>query len=94
MGYYIETDSATNKAAWLVKNARGVIVPGPVPAPAPDIIPVVVMHNECFEAAGIAFNAQELASFAHPDGRRKEYLLVPREEVVRLCPYVESKLAW
>lgn len=94
MGYYIETDSATNKAAWLVANARGVIMPGPVPAPTPDIIPVVVMHNGYFEAAGIAFNAKELASFAHPDGRHKEYLLVPREEVIRLCPYVESKLAW
>ena len=33
-------------------------------------------------------------SVVYPDGRRKEYLLVPREEVIRLCPYVESKLGW
>jgi hypothetical protein len=57
MGCYIETGAAKNKAKWLVEHAGGTIVPRATPAH--DSIPVVVCDNGPFEAAGIAFDAEE-----------------------------------
>lgn len=93
MGYYIETTGPRNKAAWLVKNARGTIVPQATPSA--DSIPVVVMDNGQFEAAGIAFSSSELAAFTSPgDYRPKTIVMVPKEEVLKLNPSVASRLSW
>lgn len=89
MGYYIETDSPHNKADWLFRNANA------SSTPQPNHIPVVVMDNGYFEAAGIAFDKSELDAFTDPsDHRPKTTVYVPRDEVVRLCPFVASKLKW
>lgn len=93
MGYYIETSGPKNKAQWLVNNAKGVIVPAATPSA--DSIPVVVMNNGPFEAAGIAYNQDELAAFTSPhDYRPKTIVMVPRDEVLKLNPSVESRLSW
>lgn len=93
MGYYIETEAAKNKANWLVDNAGGVIVQQATPTPTHDSIPVVVVDNGPFEAAGIAYDQEELRAFTDPfDPRPKTIVMVPRDNVIKLCPRVESKL--
>jgi len=87
MGYYIETDSPHNKADWLLKNAKA------SRTYQPNYIPVVVMDNGYFEAAGVAFDKREFDAFTNPSDRRpKTIVYVPRDEVIRLCPFVEPKL--
>lgn len=94
MGYYIETNGPKGKAKWLVDNAKAVITPAPVAGTA-DTIPVCVVDNGPFEAAGIAFDENELACFAdRNDTRERKWLSVPRAEVIRLCPEVEYALNW
>lgn len=93
MGFYIEATGGKDKAAWLVKNAKGTIVPKATPTP--DSIPVVVMDNGPFEAAGVAFNQRELDAFTSPsDYRPKTIVMVPRDEVLKYCPHVQARLAW
>lgn len=93
MGYYIEATGGKQKAAWLVKNAKGVIVQKA--NPTMDSIPVVVIDNGPFEAAGIAYNQDELEAFTSPrDYRPKTIVMVPREEVIKHCPAVEHRLDW
>lgn len=93
MGYYIEATGGKNKAAWLVQHAKGTIVSKATPTP--DSIPVVVMDNGPFEAAGVAFDADELDAFTSPsDWRPKTIVMVPRDEVLKYCPEVQTRLAW
>jgi len=93
MGYYIETTVSKGKVAWLVKHANGIIVPKATPTK--DSIPVIVIDNGPFEAAGIAFNSDELLVFTRPhDPRPKTIVMVPREKVIELCPFVKDMLAW
>ena len=93
MGCYIETGAAKNKAKWLVEHAGGTIVPRATPAH--DSIPVVVCDNGPFEAAGIAFDAEELRAFTDPfDCRPKTIVMVPRDKVTELCPAVKDRLDW
>lgn len=93
MGFYIETSSNKNKAQWLVDNAKGTIVNQAVPTH--DSIPVVVLDNGLFEAAGIAFDESELAEFTRPqDRRRRTIVMVPRDQVIRYRPEVGRFLKW
>lgn len=93
MGYYIETGSNKGKANWLRSNAKAISFNRS--QISSDLIPVVVVDNGPFEAAAIAFNSKELDEFLDPDGEREvEKLLVPRMEVIRLCPRVEKRLEW
>lgn len=94
MGYYIETNGHKGKAKWLVDNAKAVVIREPVDGTA-DMIPVCVVDNGPFEAAAIAFDSEELACFNDPnDDRFRTWLNVPRAEVLKLCPHVESALKW
>lgn len=94
MGYYIETGKRLGKAKWLVDNAKAMITFAPVAGTA-EMIPVCVIDNGAFEAAGIAFDSEELSCFNNPtDYRLKTWLSVPRAEVLRLCPHVEPALKW
>ncbi len=93
MGYYIEATGGKNKAAWLVRYAKGKVVPEATPSA--DSIPIVVVENESFEVAGIAFDARELARFTRPsDPRPKVIVMVPRDQVCGYCPEVQTRLAW
>ena len=88
MGYYIETGASKGKAKWLRENAKA------TSDRQPGTIPIVVLDNGAFEAAGIAFNQAEFNHFMRPSGRLFEVVYVPREEVIKLCPFVEDRLEW
>jgi len=95
MGFYIETNSHKNKAEWLIANAKAVEYNYPMPGNE-KYIPVIVINNGVFEAAGIAFNPLELDAFtlSMNDTRPRRYLLIPRSEIIRLKPSVEEHLKW
>lgn len=47
-----------------------------------DSLPVVLVNNFAFTAAGIAYNEGEVRAFTDPsDGRPKRYFMVPRENL-------------
>lgn len=97
MGYYIETTVSKNKTKWLCEHALGEIQSNAEVAAdnaTNNKIPICVMDNGPFEAAGIAFNYEELQAFAYPDSRRKQWLLLPREEIIKHCPHVKELLNW
>jgi hypothetical protein len=97
MGYYIDTPHNKNKAKWLVDNCDAVKLPilHKDSHVSPGYVPVIVIDNEYFEAAGIAFDRDELEVFTSlRDGRPKQFLYMPRNKVIELCPLVEKHLKW
>lgn len=83
MGIYIDPKTCS-KETWLQKNAEP-IRPGignykyeecPV-----DCLPVVLMFNNYFNAAGIAYNRSEFDAMARNDGRVKMLYIVKREKL-------------
>lgn len=54
-----------------------------------DALPVILVDNGAFKAAGIAYDAHERDAFLHPDRRPKTWWLVPRD---RLRPYLPENL--
>lgn len=77
MGYYINIDSkgtelpSLGKANHLIQDGAKQI---PVPQEWQEGI-VCVVDNGFFEAAGYAYDEDEMEAFRHPDGRRKIWLL-------------------
>lgn len=86
MGYYIETSKNHGKAEDIA-NAYS----GKVHALPPDYDAetakgngiIVVMDNGPFEAAGFAYSPEEYASFLRHDGRRRQYVTLPRDVAER-----------
>lgn len=83
MGIYINPKTCS-KEAWLIQNAEP-IRPGignykyedcPV-----DCLPVVLMLNNYFTAAGVAYNRSEFEALTRPDGRVKMLYIVKREKL-------------
>lgn len=94
MGYYIETEHNTGKGNWLMEHAKAIKTKLPQPATTTHI-PVVVVHNRGFEAAGICYSPQKQREFTRSDDLRpKEFFMVPREEVFHLCPPVKVEMEW
>lgn len=94
MGFYIQTSGPHNKAQWLIANceAKAVTLGS---EPPKGYVPVVVVNNGPFEAAGIAFNKQELGVFSNPkDTRQRVQLILTRAEILKQCPMVEELLDW
>jgi hypothetical protein len=96
MGYYIETDKPLNKAQILldsIPSAREVTrnkldfdVTGRT-------VIVCVVNNGPFDAAAICYSLNELRAFNEPtDYRPKRWLVIPRDEVVKLNRSVADKL--
>lgn len=96
MGYYIDAEDipAKGKATVLIEK-YGAVKPNPGDSVPPDKVPVVVIENGPFDAAGIAFDSQELREFLI-DGtsRRRTLLLMDRATVIELCPRVQKVLRW
>ncbi len=57
------------------------------------IVPIVVISNFLFDAAGIAYSEREYREFTDPrDHRPKRILLMQEEDVLARCPYVKEML--
>ena len=84
MGIYINPKEGT-KEEWLAKHAKEVnsitwdILPK-------DILPVVLVDNGGFTAAGIAYCKSELEQFQYEDGRPKKWFLAKVEDLQKVQP--------
>jgi len=97
MGYYIETGELKLKYLWIEQYMKGKILPKDqiLTNKSNDNVPVVVVSNGPFEAAGIAYSEREWEAFNLPDDfRPKKYLLVPKEEIVKQNPKHEGIFEW
>jgi hypothetical protein len=93
MGFYIETPMDKGKADFLIQNHRAQEIHPPIVANG-EMIPVCVVDNGPFEAAGIAFDRGEVDVFLGGSPRPKRWLLMPLEEILKLCPKVGEYLNW
>jgi hypothetical protein len=76
MGCYINPRT-TSKEAWLAENGTPTNGPGQI---TETHVPVVLVNNGPFNAAGVAFSQRELEAFTQPgDFRPKQWFLVSRE---------------
>ena len=84
MGYYIDPQNET-KEAWLSKHGK----------PSPDQpkwkaavkagdLPVCLVDNRLFTAAGVCYSEREQEQFAQPDGRRKFWFTVPVKHLIEV----------
>lgn len=78
MGCYVNPTNMS-KEAWLAEHGRQ--IPVLSCQITEDEVPVCLVNNGLFTAAGVAFSADELQAFIHPDGRHKEYFMVKREDL-------------
>jgi len=86
MGFYIETSSPRNKAAWLVHNLSGTLCNriDAIEALADGEGVIVVIHNPAFEAAAFAYSPEEFARLHQPgDLRPRGYVIVDFGEASR-----------
>lgn len=77
MGYYINSNSKGGSLAPIDK-ANQLIADGAKRIPEPKEFQeglVCVFENGLFDAAGYAFNENEMNVFKRPDGRRKTWLI-------------------
>jgi hypothetical protein len=59
-------------------------------------IPVCLLDNVVFSAAGVGFSLNETEAFAYPDGRKKTWFLVNISDLVKEssgCSNLKHKLA-
>lgn len=89
MGMYINPEGMT-KETWL-KDKGIPLPPGDEPkklADAPEgYLPVCLVVNAGFTAAGICFSDDELEAFQRPDDLRpKLWLVVPYEDLISVSP--------
>lgn len=93
MGYYIETDSASGKAAYLREVFGAQYESGPYFDRSGKRVGICVVNNGPFEAAGIVFSDGEKEAFSLPDDPRpKIWLSLDRATTIKLCPKVEKHL--
>lgn len=84
MGAYVNPANDQSKESWLRENAT---LAGHSQAPrtvndVPNHLPVCLVDNGLFTAAGIAFDERELAEFSYYDGRPKEWYWVETEKLM------------
>lgn len=90
MGYYINPNDRT-KEQWLRENGEEVspMLAKELAAANGSHMPVVLINNGAFTAAGIAYDADELMAFTSPgDPRPKTFYSVPREKLQPFCSYL------
>lgn len=88
MGFYINPKDGSSKEDWLKKNGS-LLVFGPSEFSWKDdveFLPVCLVDNGPFTAAGIAFNEREFQAFNRPDDRPKEWYKVKKELLKEFLP--------
>lgn len=95
MGLYINPPDMT-KEEWLVKNAIDTTALIGVKRSWETVpegtLPVCVVDNGAFTAAGIAFDEQEYDAFNCDDGRAKLFVLVPIDKLLEVQPQLKNYL--
>lgn len=84
MGYYIDPKDGT-KESWLAQHGRP--LPGQPKWKAvvkTGELPVCLVDNRAFTAAGVCFSEREQEAFARPDGRRKFWFAVPIQDLIQV----------
>lgn len=76
MGLYINPPTST-KEHFLAAYGEQVALEQYLAADGVNVIPVCLMNNGSFTAAGVGYSKREAADFSRPDGRPKTYWLVP-----------------
>ena len=89
MGYYINPKDST-KERWLA--TYGELTIFPTFDSKSGKIPVCLVDNGAFTAAGICYCQEELDAFTEPDGRYKVWYLVPKDKILEVCPEVKRAL--
>jgi hypothetical protein len=88
MGFYINPPTLT-KEAWLDQNGKQ-LTEAPVWKDIPfDSLPVCLVDNTMFTAAGIAYDEGEFNDFMSPDRRRKIWFIVPKEKILEVEPSIK-----
>lgn len=98
MGFYINTGGMKDKAEWIKLNLNGIRLTGKPTHVGEEFVPVCVVDNGEFEAAGIAFNKDAADAFEgkgdKKDKRKKEWLLIKVEDAIACCPSVAKHIKW
>lgn len=100
MGFYLldaTEHEPTGKVQTLMALPGAVLLSDAPDKLAPGRITICVVDNGTFQAAGIAFDQQELEVFkggrgAYYDTRPRQWLTLPVEEVVKLKPHLAEYL--
>jgi hypothetical protein len=86
MGFYINPTDGNSKEYWLQQKAKmvseGEIKDFTFSKNEPKILPVCLLDNILFTAAGIAYDERELNCFLVDNGRPKEWYLVNIEDLL------------
>lgn len=90
MGAYINPPDMT-KEKWLSINGGDVLNDAPEWTTLPEgHLPVCLVDNGIFTAAGICYNEEILRQFSRPDGRPKLWLFVEIEKLHTVSPELKS----
>lgn len=91
MGYYIETPGQNHDKAQAILDAHGGRRLTGAPASLSQFegneAVICVMDNGAFEAAAFCYSEEELAEFARPDGRPKEWLIIDKTRACELTGF-------
>jgi hypothetical protein len=93
MGYYINPEHGS-KEAWLKEHGEEIRYTEFLTAieTHKDKLPVCLVSNPAFSAAGIAYDQREVDAFARDDGRPKKWYVVSKKLLVDFIPakFLES----
>lgn len=87
MGCYINPKNETKEDFLLREGARLMNAPDASKI-TENYVPVCLVSNGLFTAAGVAYSAREIAAFSQEDGRQKFWFLVPRVAVRQVSDLV------
>jgi len=94
MGFYIETVLSICKDNWLIKHEDAERLDGTLEdslkAHEEGFAVICVIDNGDFEAAGYAYDEDEIRRFHRPDGRPKNWVKMNRSRANELTGYEEK----
>ncbi len=91
MGIYIDPKDGSTKEDWLAKFATEVnsVVWEELPK---GTLPVVLVENAAFTAAGIAYDKRELLVFQSPDPRPTRWFIAEVADLQKVQPFTEEAM--
>jgi hypothetical protein len=93
MGYYINPKDGSSKEEWLKAHAQEITEDLALQVDTNgDSLPVCLVDNGRFTAAGIGYYPREVEVFAEPDGRRKRWYLARISDLLVVCPELQQGL--